>query len=354
MLRYGVALVCLLALVAFAQDEDMGGDMGADMGGGADTVAVDFKTDILPLLEERCFKCHATPFRGRRRKPKGDMRLDGKGWILQRAVVPGKPAMSALLQRTELPDDHEDVMPPDGDIFDKEQLGKIRAWVVAGADFGDWTGQPGGTMAKTATSPVETKPAEPAVDRYAVYRVLGARLPQPSGVAIKAVRTLGARVEPVFPKSPLLRVEFVSAPDAVNDATVARALSALRGHVAILGLGETGVTDSIMKDVARLPHLVRLDLQKTGVTDKALAALPKELRRLNLYGTAITDNGLDQLAVCRKLEKLYVWQSKATAAGVGELRRMLPQCKVHFERTLPEAAPRAGGDRPRRRGKKKK
>ncbi|MDH3591154.1 MAG: hypothetical protein OER88_04710 [Planctomycetota bacterium] len=345
MLRYGIAFVLLLALAALAQDMDMGGDMAAK--------AVDFETDVLPLLEERCFKCHATPFRGRTRKPKGDMRLDGKGWILQRAVVPGKPAMSALLQRTELPDDHEDVMPPDGDIFDKEQLGKIRAWVAAGADFGDWTGRPGGTVAKAAT-PVETKPAAPTIDRYAVYRALGARLPQPSGVAIKAVRTLGARVEPVFPKSPLLRVEFMSAPDAVDDATVARALSALRGHVAILGLGETSVTDAIMKDIAKLPHLVRLDLQKTAVTDNGLAVLPEELRRLNLYGTAITDGGLDQLAKCRKLEKLYVWQSKATAAGVGELRRMLPQCKIQFERTLPKAAaPRADGDR-RRRGQKKK
>jgi hypothetical protein len=65
---------------------------------------VSFKAHIYPILSKSCLKCHKGTYKdsgGRTRKPKSDLRLDGKGWILKGgkngvAVVPGSPDKSPL------------------------------------------------------------------------------------------------------------------------------------------------------------------------------------------------------------------------------------------------------------------
>ncbi len=58
-----------------------------------------------------------------------------------------------------------------------------------------------------------------------------------------------------------------------------------------------------------------------------LAKLPR-LEYLNLYGTAVTDEGLVPLASLKRLRALYVWETGVTAAGVSRLQAALPRLTI--------------------------
>ena len=340
-MRKIVLAVAWLSAVVSAQEMMDGGER------------VSFERDVLPLLRESCFECHSDA----KRKPKGALRMDGRSWVLVGgkggpAVIAGKPDRSPLYTRASLPDDHDDVMPPSGEIFEKDQLALIRKWIEEGAEFGKWKGKQA-----TVESPTRTDAAPTGVDRYAIYRKLGEGVGVPPGSAIKKLEEAGARVAPVFPGSRLLRVEFVREAEATDDSA-AKLLTGLRQHIAMLSLAHTSVSDRIVVEIVKMPRLVRLDLQGTAVTDAGLKTLakakPAELRRLNLYGTAVTDRGLATLTLPR-LERLYVWESKVTNMGATDFGQRHPGCRVIAKRELPaaDAGSRQPGNK-RRGGKKKK
>jgi hypothetical protein len=52
------------------------------------------------------------------------------------------------------------------------------------------------------------------------------------------------------------------------------------------------------------------------------------LTYLNLYGTTVSDAGLEHLKGLTNLQSLYLWQSKATAAGATNLQNTLPHLFV--------------------------
>jgi hypothetical protein len=56
----------------------------------------------------------------------------------------------------------------------------------------------------------------------------------------------------------------------------------------------------------------------------------KELRKLNLSGTQITDAGLAKLRALKGLKELWVNGTKVTLGGVRQLERDLSGCKVNF------------------------
>ncbi len=111
---------------------------------------VDFKAQILPLFEERCMSCHREPYedeRGRIKKPKGELRMDNPegfkaGGENGDIIVAGKPEEGTLIKLVSLPEDDDDVMPPEGkaDHLTDAEIALLKKWISEGAEFGDWTG----------------------------------------------------------------------------------------------------------------------------------------------------------------------------------------------------------------------
>ena len=52
------------------------------------------------------------------------------------------------------------------------------------------------------------------------------------------------------------------------------------------------------------------------------------LEYLNLYGTAVTDNGLDALSSLKQLRALYVWETRVTPGGISRLQSALPRLTI--------------------------
>ncbi len=96
--------------------------------------AIDFRTEVQPVLERYCISCHGAT------AGSGDLRLhDPAVWRKSphrdRLVVPGKPAESRLVIVMELPEGTRGVMPLVAPFVPKASIAKIRAWIAEGAHW---------------------------------------------------------------------------------------------------------------------------------------------------------------------------------------------------------------------------
>ena len=99
---------------------------------GADT-PIDFNRDIRPILSENCFYCHGQD--GNKRQ--ADLRLDDRDAALAaRAIVPGDPGASSLLERVHSTD-ADVVMPPPSSNrkLSEEQKTLLEKWIASGAEY---------------------------------------------------------------------------------------------------------------------------------------------------------------------------------------------------------------------------
>lgn len=97
----------------------------------ANATDVDYLRDVKPLLEARCYSCHAAV------QQEGGLRLDTgvavrRGGDSGAAVQVHRPAASLLVERVTARD--PDVrMPPEGPSLTLEQISTLRSWIQAGA-----------------------------------------------------------------------------------------------------------------------------------------------------------------------------------------------------------------------------
>lgn len=113
----------------------------------AEDEKVNFEKQVYPFIKNSCVECHRAPYEknGRKRKPKADLRFDAAWGIVKggengAVVVPGKPDESSILKRTLLDEDHDDFMPPKGDVLTDDQKALLKKWIEEGANFGEWKG----------------------------------------------------------------------------------------------------------------------------------------------------------------------------------------------------------------------
>jgi Leucine-rich repeat (LRR) protein len=293
--------------------------------------AVNFRTQIWPLLAKSCIDCHRAPHKdpaGKLVEPKGRLRLDGAALIMKggadgEAVTPRDPDKSTIYARILLPPDHEDVMPPKGKgkalSFDESELSK--QWIIEGANFGDWVGAADAGGA-TAAVKKPTKGADPLAT--------GAG-PAPAA-AQDAIRRLGALVTPVSTGSPLLRVEWVSGASLVTDKEVT-ALTSIGSNISELDLSDTKITDEALATLSKFPRLTWLNLNSTAVTDAGIAHLKglTHLTSLNLHSTNISDTALPSLAPLRKLRQVFLWKTRVTPAEATKFAKSIPDLKITLD-----------------------
>ena len=131
------ATVLLIASVAF---------LGTHARGRADPLPikaeppVDFNRHIRPILSENCFACHG-PDASKRR---ANLRLDTKEGAFAelrdggRALVPGKPDDSELVNRVSATEAAERMPPPkSGKKLKPEEIALLRRWVKEGAHWSE-------------------------------------------------------------------------------------------------------------------------------------------------------------------------------------------------------------------------
>lgn len=103
--------------------------------------AIDYKEEIRPILNEKCFKCHSGP------RAKGKLRMDSEDNFAKRiggddpVVVPGDVSKSLLTIKAGLPRTDGDAMPPPparsrgAEAMTAAELNLVKKWIASGAKF---------------------------------------------------------------------------------------------------------------------------------------------------------------------------------------------------------------------------
>ena len=104
---------------------------------------VDFESEVLPIIEEKCFRCHSE----RIKEPEGGVLLNTPDLIMAGneygpIITRMLPDKSVLVERISLPHEKLGIMPPvgKGTPCTPEQIETIRQWIKEGSRFGDWAG----------------------------------------------------------------------------------------------------------------------------------------------------------------------------------------------------------------------
>lgn len=288
--------------------------------------AVDFKADVLPILQQRCVECHGPE------KQKGKLRLDTrddafKGGKTGPAFKGGSVDESLALQRVSLAKGHDDIMPPEGDPLTEAQIKTLKDWIADGAKWPDGVNvevAKAETPAPAVVNAMPRKPQPPLPELPKDFQPAAGE-----AAALAALAKLGAEPRAVAQNLPWKEVNLRLLGSNVTD----EAIAPLKDVTSLIEvrLGNTKVTDAGLAALKGLTHLQKLGLELTGITDAGLEHLKglNHLVYLNLYGTQVTDAGLDALKGMKHLRNLYLWQTKVTPEGVKKLEEALPGVDIN-------------------------
>ncbi|HEX8913868.1 MAG TPA: DUF1549 domain-containing protein, partial [Humisphaera sp.] len=118
---------------------------------GSAPAKVDFNRDVRPILSENCFYCHGQDPNHR----KADLRLDVRDEAVRlKAIAPGKPDKSGLVERIVSHDPDEQMPPPKSNrTLSAAQKEMLKRWVAEGAEYQPhWAFTPAGRPPVPAVS----------------------------------------------------------------------------------------------------------------------------------------------------------------------------------------------------------
>jgi hypothetical protein len=167
------------------------------------TQRVSYAKDVRPILSESCFKCHGPDAT----KISAGLQLDTFEHATKKAVIPGKPAQSLLIQRVTEKDPDLRMPPPGGGhALSAKQIQTLKDWIEQGANYEQhWAFVP----PKMPTSPVVANRAwsRTGLDRFVLHRLEREKLtPEPEADLF----TLAERASHVLTGLPLTPAELTA------------------------------------------------------------------------------------------------------------------------------------------------
>lgn len=294
---------------------------------GTSRKVLSFQTDIVPILDKHCWKCHGPADRGQRAKAgirlatRSELFGDQDGVFM---VVPNDLEESLLYHVVALPRDDSDAMPPSGPGLDEAELDALRTWIMSGAPFDDGAGTE--QAPSTQETPAPTTAPEPAADTTggadaAILAALAAR-----GVPARAISQAGPDLE--FNANALSH--RITPPFSDADLDLLKGLESLLVEI---DLSNTAVTDAGIARLAGFDALRSIKLKDTRIGDPSasvLAGLPS-LEVVNVFGTDIGDAGLLELAGSSSIRTIYAGESAVTTGGVAAATKTDPDLVIHHQ-----------------------
>ena len=92
------------------------------------------------------------------------------------------------------------------------------------------------------------------------------------------------------------------------------------------------IDNNDLKIVADLKNIKKLNLENSLITNDGIAYLKQlsQLEQLNLYGTNISDEGLIQLTSLKNLSQIYLWKTKVTMSGIEQFKKIHPKVTIEI------------------------
>jgi uncharacterized membrane protein len=283
---------------------------------------------VEPLLQSRCYGCHGT------KKQKGKLRLDLQDYIIKggesgKAIVPGNPEESEMIERLLLPladDDH--MPPPRKPQLTHEQVSILKWWVATGADFHKKVSelaQP--ESIKPVLLALETGKSLPKEE----IELAPADAVEPApAAAITRLNSAGISILPLSRESNYLTANFINISSASD--TLMDELLSLKKQLVSLKMDGIAVNRKVLETIAQLKALRKLQISNSTLADEGSTHLSKldELRSLNVVGSSVTAKGLSELKGLKNLKYIYLYKTNIAPAERDQLASLFPTAKFDF------------------------
>ena len=151
---------------------------------------------------------------------------------------------------------------------------------------------------------------------------------------IDALQAKGIKVLPIADGNNYVAINTVNYPE-FSDADM-KDLVKFKDNIVQLKIGNSALSDEGLKDIATFSNLLKLHIEHTKITDVGLVHL-KQLQKLNyinLFGVGVSDEGIAALANIPSLKHIYTYQTNVTAEGVKQLQERLSQSTVDTGRYI--------------------
>ena len=286
--------------------------------------AVVYADLVQPLLQSRCYDCHAS------RKQKGGLRLDDSSYILKggkdgKVLVSGNGGKSEFIRRLLLPREDEDHMPPKGKPqLSEKQIALLHWWVNSGASFSKKVSElPQPEKMRAVLLTFQNAGQERAKNQYIPEGE--AELPDPK--AVRALRERGVVILPVSQNSNYLSANFVTA-QPIRDSDMIN-LAVLHKQLIWLKVYDKAVNDKQLSLIGACKNLRILQLNNASFSGKGLVKLQSldSLRSLSLVGTDVRFSDVKSMHL-KGLQELFLFGTKLTDGEIEALRKEYPGTKI--------------------------
>lgn len=276
--------------------------------------ALVFNDVIKPILDKKCVSCHNPD------KIKGELMLTDSAALMKggksgKLFIAGDADMSLLLQRVHLPMEDKEHMPPKGKVqLTDGEIKVLTAWVNSKNTY---FSQKVAELPESDTVRIfAAHLLQPATDNEEKFDFSA-----PDEKTVEALNTDYRTILPLAKESPALAVNIYNR-DAYSLKQLTE-LEKIKDNIVSLNLNKMPVTDDQLSTVAQFKNLRRLELNFTNVTEKGLDALTtlKDLHTLSLSGNKLSFAALkDKIAKLPGLKTLSVWNTGLTPEEVEQLK----------------------------------
>jgi len=274
---------------------------------------------VKPVLVKKCVSCHGPS------KQKGKLRLDSEQAIRSGgkhgSVLDPSGGQPELTRRIMLSIEEKEHMPPrEKDQLTSLETELIAEWVSRGASF---------------EIPVDSF-RSPLVERWKELSAAPAatgfwpeeEISPADEAAVARLQKAGARVGPVAQGSNYLEVVFTASTVAGPEAW--EAFTEISPNVVTARFSFTQVGDTEAVILAGARNLRRLHLDHTAVTNKGVASLSdlKDLRFLNLVSSGVGPGVTGVLGKLTSLREVYLFETKVPADEIERFCQGHPAIKT--------------------------
>jgi len=285
---------------------------------------------VATVLETKCVNCH------NENKSKGDLLLDSHKALLaegksgQKAVVPGSPEGSELMVRIQLPEEHDDRMPPEGKPgLTENELAVLTFWIEKGASQEIKQGE-------IEDDVILTKLEEMMPDiQQAQFKILEEKAAfEAAQKELESIASnLGVSVAPdrqMNEKYFEMKMKFPPPPFGTEEL---QAFSPYFPYFSRISLASTNVSDDDLFYLAKMSQLRELVLQKTAISGEGLPYLKDlpYLEVLNLSFTPMEDAHLLHLLEFKSLKKVYLFGTPVKKEIVAAFQKHKPEIAIILE-----------------------
>jgi uncharacterized membrane protein len=279
---------------------------------------------IQPLFDNKCISCHNTE------DNKGGLILQHYSNLFidaehDKPISAGNPDQSELLRRVSLPLNHKKIMPPRGAGFSYTDIQILRYWIENGADslavFNS------DTMSKELITLINRDygldfSPKPYYEKVNVDRLDEAVMAQ--------FRNSGFRVNYLSETNFLLDVAFEK--DSINKDQI-QILNTVSDKITFLKLSKCNLSDDLIKEIADLPNLTRIDISKNSLSADVVTFLSKleHLESVNLNETDINSESLRNLLTASSKLRIYVRNTKITTEELASLKQTYVNAEIVSE-----------------------